>query len=342
LAYDPADLKLPAWLLGALNTLIRMHVPIFPGWRLGFTRPGIIFVAGLAGVWAAAFYSGNNLLYLCAAMMLSLLLVALLQSAYLLHHLPAPALPLLEAGETTVMRHESTLFTAAVCSATVSVACAAGGESLQLNARCHGRSLRWNARLRVGRRGLFICREMLLNTAAPLGMFVLCCKRSVSIELLVLPVPVAWVQGAASGDGSEDLRAGDEWHDLRAYVAGDSPRRVHWRKAQGEPATWSVKRFSAARDAQVNRCLRVDLRLPPGRPESDFERLLGQAWFWVKQWGDLPAGDQSVELIVGRERFDLGDTVRYELALRALAGAQVAVEPPAGEEGLLLSLAETG
>lgn len=342
MAYDPADLKLPAWLLGLLDRVVRMHLPLAPGWRLGFTRPGIIFVAGLSGVWAAAFYSGNNLLYLCGAMLLSLMLAALLQGVNLLRRLPVPALPVLQAGETRLLHQTIRLPVPVACSGVVAVVCAVGDELLQLSARYQGHELRWDARLRSDQRGLFDTREVLLSSAAPLGLFVLSCRRPVGIEVLVLPVPVVWLKADGSGDEVGSF-SGDEWHDLRAYVAGDSPSRIHWRKAQGEPLTWAVKRFGAADDTQVKACLRVDLRLPPGMPMSAFEQLLGQAWFWVKQHGgecDIRSTGQPVELIIGGHCFDLGDTAQYQSALRAIAGATPAQQPPAGNDGLLLSLVE--
>lgn len=342
MAYDPADLKLPAWLLGLLDRVVRMHLPLTPRWRLGFTRPGIIFVAGLSGIWAAAFYSGNNLLYLCGAMLLSLMLAALLQGANLLRRLPMPVLPVLQAGETRVLHQTIPLPTLVVCSGVVAVTCAVGGELLHLSARCHGHELRWDARLRPDRRGLFVAREMLLSSAAPLGLFVLGCRRSVAIEVLVLPVPVAWLQADGSGDEAGGF-SGDEWHDLRAYVAGDSPSRIHWRRAQGEPLSWAVKRFSAADERQVKARLRVDLRLPPGMPVSAFEQLIGQVWFWVKQHGgecDIPGSGQPAELIIGEDYFDLADAAQYQSALRTIAGATPAQQPPAESDGLLLSLVE--
>jgi len=340
MAYDPADLKLPAWLLGALNRLVGVRLPLAPGWRLGFTRPGIIFVTGLLGVWAAAFYSGNNLLYLCGAMLLSLMLAALLQGGSLLRQLPMPRMPMLQAGETRVLHQTMPL--AAACSGVVTLVWAVGDESLQLSARCHGHELRWDARLRLDKRGLFDAHDMLLSSAAPLGLFVLCCRRSVAIEVVVLPVPVVWLRVDGRGDETGSF-SGDEWHDLRAYVAGDSPRRIHWRRAQGESHTWAVKRFGAADDTQATARLRVDLRLPPDMPAGAFEQLIGQAWFWVKQHGehcDLSAMGRPVELFLGDRYFDLGDAAQYESALRVIAGAKPAQQPPSGSDGMLLSLIE--
>ncbi|MDX8406471.1 MAG: DUF58 domain-containing protein [Mariprofundus sp.] len=346
MAYDPADLKLPTWLLGLLDTLIRMRTPILPGWQLGLTRPGMIFVAGQSGVWAAAFYSGNNLLYLCAAMLLALMLVALLQAAYLLTHLPEPVLPVLQVGENTVLRHIITLPVSVICPAAVALTFAIEQQQLSIEARCHGHELGWHGRLRAAERGLFRVREILLDTAAPLGLFVLGYKRAARSELLVLPAPVAWdplVCGQTAADAQAAFTpGGDLWHDLRAYVAGDSPRHIHWRKAQGEPGNWAVKRFATAADVHDQRCLRVDLRMPAGLPAAAFERLLGRAWFWVQQWQQLPANSPSAELILGRECFDLGHSEGYARAIRALAGAKVSDKPPAGDHGLLLSLVEDG
>ena len=188
---------------------------------------------------------------------------------------------------------------------------------------------------------MFSARVLLLSTTAPLGLFLLCCTRSVAMEVVVLPVPVLFLRMDSSGNEAGSF-SGDEWHDLRAYVAGDSPSRIHWRKAQGETThTWAVKRFGAAGDLQAKACLRVDLRRPSGLPYSAFEQLIGQAWYWVKQHGeheDAGAIRQPAELILGARHFDLADAVEYQSALRAIAGAEPALQPPAGRDGLLLSL----
>ncbi len=70
------------------------------------TRPGVIFVAALTGIWAAALYSGNNLLYLCGAALLALAAGAIWRGIRLLHGLPnlQAQLPLLEACAARVLR----------------------------------------------------------------------------------------------------------------------------------------------------------------------------------------------------------------------------------------------
>ncbi|MFQ5519112.1 MAG: hypothetical protein ACE5E3_03825 [Mariprofundus sp.] len=115
MAYDPADLKLPPWLLKLLDGLIAWRMPLAPGWLFGMTRAGVMFIAAMLGIWAAAFYSGNNLLYLCAAMMTAMLLAACLQAIQLLKSFPPlPELPMLQAGQATLLRlpfSDATAFT---------------------------------------------------------------------------------------------------------------------------------------------------------------------------------------------------------------------------------------
>ncbi|RMG81653.1 MAG: hypothetical protein D6712_15870, partial [Chloroflexi bacterium] len=75
MAYDPADLRLPPWLLRLFDALVRVRLPVGPKWRLGLTRPGVMYALALFGIWAAAFYSGNNLLYLCGSVLLAISLM---------------------------------------------------------------------------------------------------------------------------------------------------------------------------------------------------------------------------------------------------------------------------
>jgi len=344
LSYDPADLKLPAWLLRLLDALIRLRIPVAPNWRLGMTRPGVMFTAAMMGIWAAAFYSANNLLYLCGAVMLALLLAAISQAVWLLKALPAlqGALPILQAGQVTALRQPLAVQNSAglTMSAIVDISWLNARSAFALVGRCENRQISLHGRLHPDCRGLFNIPALQMSTSAPLGLFVLSCMRHDPFEVIVLPAALPWVPAFAglsdSGEpesGGAKLGEGDEWCDLRAYTPGDALARVHWRKADGDIRNWVVKRFGSAAQAANQTVLRVDLRIPTGMDDADFEQLLGRACSWIQQYEHIPS-----TLILGQTEFDLAKQAQYRQALKALAAAQPESEPPTGQGGLLLSL----
>ena len=300
------------------------------------TRPGIVYTAAWLGVWAAAFYSGNNLLYLCGAMLTAIMVAALLLSARLLRQLPELSLPLLQAGDVTVVRQSLPGRIDAAAVLAISWSNAAG--DFALSARCTPEGSQLFGRLRPEHRGWFERHMLLLSTAAPLGLYEVSLRRQQGGEMAVLPAPQPWPMAShsplAAIQTRQFLHEGDEWFDLRGYVPGDALSRIHWRKAAGDWQRWIVKRFHMPEAGEEELLLRVDLRLPAGREVAEFESLLGRAWFWVRQ-----ARDAGGRLVLGQQGFELADAQQYRQALRALAAATPEAQPAAGSGGLLLSLA---
>jgi len=343
MAYDPADLRLPGWLLRLLDFAVRIRLPLAPSWHIGFTRPGVLFMGALTGVWAAAVYSGNNLLYLCGAMLLSLLLVGTGAAMYLLRSVPAVGAYMPEsmhAGSPRVLRgpvNFSPVFAAIVDVVwQADTPAEASSQAMSLRLRCMQDESLLTGVLRRDHRGVFQLRRQLLTTEAPLGMWRLQYERREAWDAVVLPAQVPWQFGMESaGETQQVMKEGDEWRDLRAYVPGDVLARVHWRKVM-HGGEWLVKRFAGGEEEQARDILRVDLRLPAGIGRPAFERLLGRASFWLEQ--RLAAEPVHGTLILGRQRFDLGDRVERQRGLKALAAARPETLPPAGEGGMLLSL----
>jgi len=329
MAYDPAELRLPRSLLFLFDFLIRIRLPVWPGWHIGTTRAGALYMAAMLGVWAAALYSGNNLLYLCGAMLLSLAAGALWHAVRLLNQVPrlAPFMPESgTAGTTAVLRQQLPLrFSSAAC---VDVSWQ-GEHPVMAVIRYTPEGSFLAGRLPAMARGVFDYSAQRLGTEAPLGMWRLEYERQDAWRWAVLPVPVAWSGvGLELQRGEETHREGDEWRDLRAYVRGDPMSRIHWRKAfQGD---WSVKRFGDGCATAQRKLLRVDLR---GQAGGGFEQLLGKACFWMRS---CPQGT----LTLGRQTFDLSDAAQSGRAMLALADAVPETVPPAGEGGILLSMEE--
>ncbi|ATX82624.1 Protein of unknown function DUF58 [Mariprofundus ferrinatatus] len=336
MAYDPADLKLPHWLLRLLDVLVAIRIPLGFGWKIGLTRPGIIFSAAITGVWAAAFYSGNNLLYLCGAMITAVSVASVSNTVRMLRRFPDPGslLPIVQAGSVTVLRRSGALTSPAAAMVDVDLSYSTGNFSLM--ARCEGEELRLEGRLRPQRRGVYSCSSLTLSTDAPLGLFPVVFRRKGDGDLVVMPEPVPWYPNRGNGrtQAGQTPAGGDEWLDLRSYVPGDPLSRVHWRKASGDISSWKVKRFASETEHSHEMLLRVDLRLPAGMDASAFERMLGRVWFWVlEQRGDAT-------LLLGQQTFELVEGLKSGALQRAIASASPETTPAIGEGGLLLAVAD--
>jgi uncharacterized protein (DUF58 family) len=337
-AYDPADLRLPHWLLRLLDAAIRLRLPLAHGWRVGVTRPGVLLIAATFGVWGAAFYSANNLLYLCAAMLTALAAAAFWQGMGILRDVPvmADALPAwAEAGAPVVVHRP--LSAAARMPALVELQWQ-GAHAVQMQWRSDGQASQLEGRWLAPGRGLYRFEAQKLGTAAPLGIWQFEQQRRDAASLMVMPKPVPWADSRGQSSDAMRWQEGDEWHDLRSYVPGDALARVHWRKAASNMNDWTVKRFMQPEDEIGQHHLRIDLRLPEGKGESAFERLLGMAWYWLES--RMKSGDRHSQLTIGQQQFDCSSEGGCLAAMRAIAAAEPESARPAGNGGILLSLVE--
>ncbi|MDQ6994607.1 MAG: DUF58 domain-containing protein [Mariprofundaceae bacterium] len=334
MAYDPSDLRLPPWLLKLLNALIRLRIPIAPHWKIGMTRAGGLMFFSLLGLWSAAFYSGNNLLYLCGGMLLSIAFLACIQGIQILRHVPklGHVLPtVLEQGVPHILRQQQAIETSA--SAMIEVVWNQADIHMQINMQRQRMTIM--AHLFSKQRACTSIAQQQLSTAAPLGLWQLEYQRQDAALWLVLAAPVAWSETQSLGEVTASQRIdGDEYDDLRAYVAGDSIARIHWRKSTLNPDTWRIKRFTQAQPSHHQKHVRVDLRLPAYANEKDFDRLLGMAWYWLKKQGQ----HSHEHFILGQQYFDLAVPTDYQAAIKALAQAKIESMPPLQGEGMLLSL----
>jgi len=337
MAYDPSDLRLPNWLLRLLDWLVRIELSA-GRWRFGMTRPGVMLAGVLVGLWLASFYSGNNLLYLCGAMLTALVFSSIWQAVRLLKSVPGltGSLPAFSvAGEPFIFRES--VPGEVPGAALVDISWNAGpafdaGMQMRLEEPITIRGM-----IRAEERGLYRPERMVLETSAPLGLWRLSMMREETFEWSVLPRPVPWVFDHVGGKRSTRILEGDELRDLRSYVPGDTLSRIHWRKAASDMSNWSVKRFEQHEGGRQEELLRIDLRLPSGRDAAgQFEQLLGRAWFWIES---RRYEQGRFRVILGQQYFDPGDTEGWLALVRALADARPEQRPPEGEGGILLSLA---
>ncbi|MDX8394301.1 MAG: DUF58 domain-containing protein [Mariprofundales bacterium] len=332
---------MPNWLLWSFNLLVRISLPVFPNWRLQLTRPGILFIAALLAVITAALYSGNNLLYLCAAMLFVLAASAAGHAVFLLKNIPrlAEYMPeYINAHQNSAMR--TMIIWRFPVSGSVQIKWQSKMAMPVCSLRAEGdyKSL-LITRLPAYSRGLYDFHKQWLSTDAPLGLWHFSCVRHDKWTLAVLPKVIIWQQNGQVLDKTSDttrtsIAEGDEWHDLRSYIPGDSLARIHWRKGIS-CEQWMVKRFGQSQGEAVTNTLCVDLRLQSSnklKSKQDFERLLGMTHAWINEH---PQGN----IIFGQHKFYLSNPKQNKQALLVLAAAMPENKAPALEaDALLLSL----
>lgn len=347
MAYNPADLHIPAWLLRLLDILIRLRLPIGRHWRIAMTRPGILLLGALIGIWGAAFYSGNNLLYLCGGMLTAIVITSIWQAVVLLQHIPllAHALPLwLETNTPFVLRQTISLKQPQTIAAHIDIYWQEASNivmqlrSIQTDSvQPHLFNMQLDTTLLFQQRIALTLRHQWLQTAAPLGLWQISRKRSDDARLYIMPSPVTW-QGSHLGSlQGQQYIEGDEFHHLRDYVPGDSLSHIHWRKANMDTKQWRVKQFQQPAALESCHHLCVDLRMSAHDTAADFERLLGMAWEWLKPYIQ---DNQPCELILGQQYIDCNNAKQQQQAIAAIATATPEQSPPIRNEGVLLSLLE--
>lgn len=335
MAYDPSDLRLPHWLLRLMDWLVRIEIPLGRRWRLGMTRPGIMLTSVLMGLWAASFYSGNNLLYLCGAMLTALAIVAIWQGKSLLKSVPSLSVVMPQytvASEKFLFREQ--LPGVQEARAWIELLWLSGEAAIEAQVRLEEGTVVSGA-MWSQRRGVFRLGGQKLSTSAPLGLWHLHYERDDPVSWMVLPRPVPWAAQLVGKGRRTTVLDGDELRDLRAYLPGDPLSRIHWRKAAVDPVQWKVKRFEEQDAGQSDELLRVDLRLPQGETSEKFEELLGRAWYWIEgRWHE----HSRFQVIFGQAKFTVDGRDQLEGLIRAVVEASPETSPVSGSGGTLLSL----
>jgi uncharacterized protein (DUF58 family) len=100
------------------------------------------------------------------------------------------------------------------------------------------------------KRGIVALDRLRLTTTHPFGLFRAWTWVHAPLEMLVYPrpcgsLPMPAESGRKSGHRSQGYSGADEWHGLRPFRDGDSPRQVDW-KAYAREAPLLVKEYSAA------------------------------------------------------------------------------------------------
>ncbi len=314
----------------ALSGLARLHFWLRtlrrwlrPPRRLSPTRAGWAFFAITFGVGFAALNTGNNLLYLVLALMLSFLVLSgvLSESALrgiavrrrLPHEVFAEA-PAPVALEIHNLQRRVPAFAVWVEDrARTPAGPRSVGRVFALRIAPQAHELR-SYGLRSDRRGPLELLGFRVFTRFPFGLFVKSLEIRDAIEVLVYPAVEAVVAppsiGAAHRGGESRTGPGAAVGDvagLRPFAPGDPARRIHWRASlrSGE---------LVVRDVETEHAAEVEVRLRTGdaEPGSPFERLVAWAASEVVCW--LDAGGR-VSLRTDRYRVEADSGSRHRARL---------------------------
>ena len=249
--------------------------------RLRATRAGWCFVAIVFGVGFAALNTGNNLLYLVLALMLSFLVLSGLLSEMSLRgirlerRLPGE----LFAGHPNRLalrvhndQKRSTAFAVSLedwIQGSEGPIPTGRAFALRIGPGAHvDRSYAWSPE----RRGEVAFDHVRISTRFPFGLFVKSAELDVPARALVYPelsdIPL---RGAATtGDEDDDRngasRSGDDVSGLREFVPGDGLGRVHWRRS-----VRSGRLLVGEREGEASGEVEVLLRGVEGQPPAAIE-----------------------------------------------------------------------
>ena len=207
--------------------------------RIRVTRTGIWFILVSLIVGAAAANTGNNALYLVAAMLLGLLAVSGLVSRRNLRQLDIRfgTPPEVHAGQTlgipvTIANEDSWLTRRFVLISGIEAA-----EPLLISRLERGAVHRDRLFFRFERRGLYRVPYLRVSSLFPLGLVDKAMRYRVDLEVLVYPRihPVAATRYFDRGRVGDELTKKAGWsHELRAlrlFRQGDDPRSIHWKRS---------------------------------------------------------------------------------------------------------------
>ena len=221
-----------------------MNLRFWARWRwVRLTRDGWWFATVVACIALVALNTGNNLLYLLLAMLLSLVIASLIMAEVSLRGVvprrqPPPRVhardPFLMG---IVLRNEKRRFPS--FSIEVEDLC----DDQVVDKRCYflkipaGRTQQTSYRHTLSRRGRYVFTAFRISTKFPFALFRTSRYVEHRSEVVVFPalLPLShWPQALTVAVGELALgklgRRGN-FHALREYRVGDDPRDIHWRSA---------------------------------------------------------------------------------------------------------------
>lgn len=239
--------------------------------RTRLTQTGAAFVLIVLLVQTAAFTTGENLVYLLAAGVASLLILSTLLTRLTLRRVWVERNVPTTAERGVPFRSNVHIQNGKKLLPTLSVQVSGGnvpGEmSRHVGALSAGQRMPVRLGHEYGRRGVHALAPIRLNSGFPLGLFRTVLTYDDRAEVVVLPrvhklKPAALHQLDGSGEKTRrDLGEGDEFFSLRDYVPGDDVRRISW-KVSARVGRYVVRELEPT--VARNVCVYFDTRLPSG------------------------------------------------------------------------------
>lgn len=276
------------------------------------TPEGVRFLLFSGAVGLAAINTGNNLLYLLLAMMLSLIVVSGILSEQCIKQLALRRglPPHLFVGEPSTLTMTITNQKRALSSFSLRVMDVVGGVAVDRGIHVLHLPNRATAvqsyPVLMTKRGRHRIEGVKLLTRFPFGIFVKTATIPLESELIVYPecrpLPSLLIQDFAALGSNRSLSRrgqGPDLYNLRLYQTGDDSRMIHW---------MSTARTSKliVRETEAEDQRRVFIELPtrvPGEDSDSFERAVTLAaslvyWFCDRSY--------TVRALIGRQEIPAG------------------------------------
>jgi uncharacterized protein (DUF58 family) len=210
---------------------------------LRFTREGIRFVIMVLLIGMAAINTGNNLLYLVVAMLLSLIIISGIMSESTLRgvgvrrQLPRHIFRGVPAPVRLRIENKKRILTSYSFNVKETVSPGLKVEPAYILKLDGSKNTVRVSRYTFLSRGLFKLEGLEFTTRFPFGLFLKGKKDKAADEVVVYPRirPIkkdGALQGFSSGTNSMPRKgAGTQLHSLRDYTLSDDSRFIHWRSA---------------------------------------------------------------------------------------------------------------
>jgi uncharacterized protein (DUF58 family) len=314
-----------------------------PPRRLRFTPEGTRFIIVALAIGVAAINTGNNLLYLILAMMLSMIILSGILSEISLRMVDVNrSLPReVFAGRPFLVRitasNRKRVFPSVSLTFQDYIEGTAAGSRYFLKIPANGK-LTDSCQLTLGKRGVQTFRGGRLSTRYPFGLFLKSKEAGEESEVLVYPrimdvKELLSESGVDEGEIESRIKGrGTDLYGLRGYLLGDDMRSIHW-KTSAKLARLYVREFE--REDARRATLILDDCIPEGF-EAPLEKSISIAASLASHF--LYKGYQ-VGLMTSTEEVPLGiGTDQLYRILRVLA----LITPGRERERLLAKATDAG
>lgn len=327
---------------------VRLGPPRGGSGRLGLrlTRPGGVYLGAVCLIGLAAFNASVNLLFLVFGIALGVVIVAnsTARSALRRVEVTREAPDAVLAGRPFTIRYRirNTRKLGDAHSIRLSEDAALDGSSIRIEGYVEtvrpGHTVTLDVQAEVNRRGVLRFSTLQLSSRFPFGLFERRLRVAAEHETVVFPAllrlrkrldkPARAAAVMAQTSAGRDLARGeDEFYGLREYRAGDSLRRVHWRRS-ARTGQLVVREMADVRPRVL--LVVVDAHQPGDRGRDASEAAVSAAGTLLCH--GLEMGYKVGLVAAGRSPVIIPPTIGR--GLRARLMHQLALLEPAGDDGL--------